>query len=164
MNVRVLVFATALIAWTATPTHAAEQYRFRVAEGLEALGDEELPPGMAQLRGRPLMVLIGIEGTHWRWMLNGCPQTRPCEWRIDDTGGGGGSGDPEEDPADFTQPRDLGLLRLDATRFRLRCLREVCVIRHAPVGAKEMERIRLLRGGWIELPVERVIDVTFAVD
>ena len=162
MNVKVSVFAAVLIAWLAAPIQAAEQYRFRVAEGLEALGDEELPPGMERLRGQPLMMLIEIEGTHWRWILNGCPEPKRCEFRIDDQGGAAHSVDPDQDPATFTKPRDLGLMRIDATRFRLRCLRELCVIRHGAVGAKELESIRLLRGGWIELSAERVIDVKFA--
>jgi hypothetical protein len=162
MNVKMLIVPLVLIAWCAAPIHAAEQYRFRVAEGLEALGDEELPPGMERLRGRPLMMLIGTRGTHWRWILNGCPETKRCEFRIDDSGGGAHSTAPDEDPATFPRQLDLGLMRLDATRFRLRCLRELCVIRHGAVGSEEMESIRLLRSEWIELSVERAIDVKFA--
>jgi hypothetical protein len=163
MKVRMLVLAV-LISWCAARSHAAERYRFRVAEGLEALAGEELPSGMEYLRGKPLMVLIGTEGTRWRWMLNGCPATKPCEWRIDPTGGGGGSADPDEDPAAFTTPRDLGLTRIHATLFRLRCLRELCVIRHGTVGSDAMETVRLARGQRIELSVERAIDVKFADD
>jgi hypothetical protein len=162
MRIKSLVFVTLLTAWRVAPVHAGEQYRFRVAEGLEALGDEKLPDGMERLRGRPLMVLIEIEGTHWRWVLNGCPENKRCEFRINDSGGGGG--DPDEDPATLKPVYDLGLVRIDATRFRLRCLRELCVIGHGPVGAKELEGKRLLRGEWIELFVERVIDAKFSAD
>jgi hypothetical protein len=161
---RLAIIGAGLLASLAGPIHAGEHYRFRVGEGLEALGAEKLPAGMEQLRGRPLMILIGIEGTHWRWVLNGCPASKRCEFRIDDRGGTAHSAEPDEDPAAFTRPRDLGLLRIDSKRFQLRCLRESCVIRHGAAGAEEVERIRLLRGEWIELSVEREIDVTLSAD
>lgn len=164
MKVKVLVLAAVWIAWSGAPIVGAEQYRFCVAEGLEALGNEKVPPSMERLRGRRLMMLIGIEGTRWRWVLNGCPGTKRCEFRIDDRGGAPDSVDPDQDPAAFTQQRDLGLMRIDAKRFRLRCLRELCVITHRTVGAKERERIRLLRGEWIELSAECEIDVKFSAD
>ena len=163
MNLKGLVFASVLIAVCAGSIQAAEQYRFRVAEGLEALPAEDRLPNMELLRGKPLMVLIASEGLQWRWMLNGCPAVKPCEWRIEGSGGRG-SLTPDEDPASFTQILDLGLMRIDATRFRLRCLRESCLIRHGAVGATEMEQIRLLRGESVELSVERVIDVKFGSD
>ena len=162
MRTSLLVFVSLLIVWDGERVQAGERYRFRVAEGLESLGEEKLPDGMERLRGRPLMILIGIEGTHWRWILNGCPETKRCEFSINDTGGGGG--DPDEAPASKTPVYDLGLMRIDATRFRLRCLREVCVILEGAVGADEMKSLQLPRGESIELPVERVIDVRFSVD
>jgi|GEM_PF-3267199 len=68
-----------------SPVRVADRYRFRVAEGIEALGDHATPHAK-QLIGKPLMVLISLEGTHW--MFNGCPAAKkPCEWLIDDHGG-----------------------------------------------------------------------------
>jgi hypothetical protein len=164
MNVRRLFLASVLITWWAGPVQAAEQYRFRVVEGLTALGDEVLPKGIEQMRGQPLMMVIGIEGTHWRWILNGCMAKKHCEFGINTTGGGGGSGDPDEDPAASRQMYDLGLMRIDASLFRLRCLRKSCLIRHGSFGAKDLESLRLLQGESVELPIDRVIDVKFSDD
>jgi hypothetical protein len=157
MNVKILLLASVWLACIAPPNRAAEQYRFRVAEGTQALAGEELPSNMAELDGEPMMVLIGIEGTSWRWMLNGCPPAKPCEWRVDDRGGHGGP--PDEDPAALSHPWDVGLTRIDATRFRLRCLRESCVVRHDQIEGKPMRTVKLRRGESIELQVERLLAV-----
>jgi hypothetical protein len=157
MNVKALVIASMWLAWCAAPICAAERYGFRVAEGTQALAGETLPPEMAQLAGKPMMVLIAIDGTHWRWMLNGCAAMNSCEWRIDERGGYGGR--PDEDAATLSSAADVGLTRIDATRFRLRCLRETCVIRHRGIGATRIRTALLHRGSSIELPVENAIDV-----
>ena len=157
MNVKILVLASVWLACFASPIRAAEHYRFRVAEGTQALAGQELPSNMAELDGKPVMVLIGIEGTSWRWMLNGCPPGKPCEWRIDDKGGQGGT--PDEDPAVLSRPWDVGLTRMDATRFRLRCLRESCVVQHDLDEGKPMRTVKLRRAESIELQVARSIDV-----
>jgi hypothetical protein len=160
MNIKPLLLASVWLAYSAPSMQAAEHYRFRVAEGTQALAGQELPSNMAELAGKPIMVLIGTEGTKWRWMLNGCPPAKPCEWRIDDRGGQ--PGPPEEDPARLSRPWDVGLTRIDATRFRLRCLRDSCVVRHGPVEGEAMHTAKLLRGESIDLRVERALDLQLA--
>jgi hypothetical protein len=149
-----------LLACCAPPIRAAEHYRFRVAEGTQALAGEELPSNIAELAGKPIMVLIAVDGTQWRWMLNGCGAMTPCEWRIDDRGGQRVR--PDKDVA--VHAWDVGLTRIDATRFRLRCFRASCLIRHRAVEAKRISTVKLLRGESIELPIERVIDLQLTDD
>ena len=160
MNVKAFVLASVWVACCALPIRAAERYVFRVAEGTQALAGENLPPDMAQLAGSPMMVLIAIDGTQWRWMLNGCAAMTPCEWRIDERGGQRVR--PEDDVA--VHAWDVGLTRIDATQFRLRCFRASCLIRHRAVEAKRISTARLDRGRSIELPVDSVIDLQLTDD
>ena len=160
MNVKAFVLASVWLACCALPIRASEHYAFRVAEGTQALAGENLPPDMAQLAGTPMMVLIAIHGTQWRWMLNGCAAMAPCEWRIDDRGGQRVR--PDKDVA--VHAWDVGLTRIDATRFQLRCLRASCLIRHRAVEAKPISTAELRRGESIELRVDSVIDLQLTND
>jgi hypothetical protein len=159
MNVKVWVLVSVWVAFCALPIHAAEHYTFRVAEGTQALVGLPQQSNMAELAGKPLMVLIGIEGTQWRWTLNGCLDITPCEFRMDDVGG------QRVLPGEVDARRwDVGLTRIDATRFRLRCLRESCVVGHGSVEGKAMRTTKLRRGRSIDLPVNTVIELALIGD
>jgi hypothetical protein len=154
MNFKVLVLASVWLACCALPIHASDHYAFRVAEGLQAIAGMPQQSNMAELAGKPLMMLIAIGGTPGRWMLNGCLDITPCEFRRAEESG------QRVLPGNVDADRyDVGLTRIDATRFRLRCLRESCVVRHGPVEGKRMRTTNLRRGKSIELPVGTVIDL-----
>ena len=159
MNVKVLVLASVWFACSALPIRASDHYAFRVAEGMQSIAGMPQQSNMSELTGKPLMMLVGIEGTQWQWTLNACLDMTPCEFRLD-----GRSGQrmlPEDVPA---HAFDVGLTRIDATRFHLRCLRESCVVRHGPVEGKQMRTTRLRRGRSIELPVGTVVDLQLTDD
>jgi hypothetical protein len=159
MNVKVLVLASVWLACCALPIHASDRYAFRVVEGTQAIAGMPQQSNMAELAGKPLMMLIGIEGTQWQWTVNGCLDMTPCEFRIDDRSG------QRMLPEDVAvHAFDVGLTRIDATRFRLRCLRASCLVRHHAVEAKRISTARLRRGRSIELPVDSVIELQLTDD
>jgi hypothetical protein len=155
MNVKVLVLASVWFAWCALPIHASDHYAFRVAEGLQSIAGMPQESSMVKaLSGKPLMMLIAIGGTPGRWMLNGCLDITPCEFRRAEESG------QRVLPGNVDVFKyDVGLTRIDATRFRLRCLRESCIVRHGPVEGRPMRTTKLRRGKSIELPVGTVIDL-----
>jgi len=162
MDVKGLVLASIWLACCAPALQASDHYRFRVAEGTQALEGQDLPSNMAELAGKPMMVLLAIDGTHWRWMLNGCAALPDCEWRIDDRGG------QRVLPADavvaLARPWDIGLTRIDATRFRLRCFHESCVVHYGTGEAKTARTAELQRGASIELPIDDQIELDLTGD
>ena len=144
------------IAAVAGAARAAESYKLRVTEGIESLAKKDRPADVSRLTGQPLMIVTAVEGTHWRWMLNGCPpKAKNCEWRVNARGASGGSND-----AAVPSGWDLGLTRLSATSFQVRCLRDSCALRQ---GNRE-DHIRvstLKRGESIKLKTGETIQASF---
>ncbi|HEY8134013.1 MAG TPA: hypothetical protein VII12_19210 [Thermoanaerobaculia bacterium] len=60
------------------------------------------------------------QGTHWKWVMIGCPTAKPdCEFTINDRG----SGRPGNS--------DLGFVLKDENTVQMRCVRPGCAVKYA---------------------------------